>query len=477
MRRDIHLPMKLLLAFFSLATVGLFTGCQHYQPASINAGQTAALLEGRSLADPGLRSFLETNLHRSFPGWPARNLDLPALTLVAFYYHPSLDVARAQWGVAEAGVQSAGGRPNPTVGVTPGYSFNAASGTSPWFPLLNIDVPLETAGKRGYRVAHAQHLSEAARLNIASAAWTVRANLRASLFDYAAATQRAELLQKQLQAHQQIVTLLEQRLQAGAIARNELTLPSLALAKSGVELADAQRQAAEARVRIADALGLPVKALEGVEFESRLPLSADAAKELTSAEARQQALLSRPDILAALAEYAASQSALQLEIAKQYPDIHLGTGYQFDQGEHKWSLGLTAEIPVLNRNQGPINEARAKREESAARFVALQAKVIAEIDRALTARATALDQATRQGQLTQLAHEQTASVETLFKAGAADKLDLSSAQLEASANDLAYLDAQIKARQAVAQLEDALQRPLEAWPSLEHGRTAQATKP
>ena len=107
------------------------------------------------------------------------------------------------------------------------------------------------------------------------------------------------------------------------------------------------------------------------------------ADDLTSAEARRAALQSRTDILAALAEYAASESALQLEIAKQYPDIHLSPGYQFDQGDNKWHLGLSAELPVLNRNQGPIAEAEARRAESAARFEALQAKVIAEIDRAL----------------------------------------------------------------------------------------------
>ena len=122
---------------------------------------------------------------------------------------------------------------------------------------------------------------------------------------------------------------------------------------------------------------------------------------------------------------------------------------------------------MLNRNQGPIAEAGARREESAARFAALQAKVIAEIDRALAARAAALEQATRQSRLTQLAREQSAAVEAMFKAGAADKLELSSAQLEASATELAQLDSQIKAQQAVAQLEDAIQRPLESWPALE----------
>ena len=98
---------------------------------------------------------------------------------------------------------------------------------------------------------------------------------------------------------------------------------------------------------------------------------------------RRQALLSRPDILAALASYEAAQSTLQLEIAKQYPDLHLEPGYHFDDAKDKWTFGLSLTLPVLNQNQGPIAEARARRQEAAARFTALQAGVIAELDRSL----------------------------------------------------------------------------------------------
>jgi len=103
------------------------------------------------------------------------------LTLAAFYYQPDLDVARAKWEVAEAGVITAGGRPNPSVGFTPQYNVNAAGGISPWILNFSLDIPLETAGKRGYRIARAEHISEAARLNIAGVAWQVRSRLRRDL--------------------------------------------------------------------------------------------------------------------------------------------------------------------------------------------------------------------------------------------------------------------------------------------------------
>jgi outer membrane protein TolC len=231
-------------------------------------------------------------------------------------------------------------------------------------------------------------------------------------------------------------------------------------------LADATRQAADARVRIAEALGLPVKALDGAEFTFPLAETEAAGKALTSAEVRQHALLGRAEILSALAEYAASESALQLEIAKQYPDVHFAPSYQYDQGENKWSLGLMAELPVLNQNQGPIAEAKAKRQESAARFVALQAKVLAQIDSALAARNAALQQLQRQDRLTRLTREQSASAEAMFHAGAADKMELASAQLEAGVGDLALLDAQLKLQQAVAQLEAAVQQPFNSSPTI-----------
>ena len=54
--------------------------------------------------------------------------------------------------------------------------------------------------------------------------------------------------------------------------------------------------------------------------------------------------MNRADVRGALAEYAASQSALQLEIANQYPDLHLGPGYGWNTGnagDNKWSLGVS----------------------------------------------------------------------------------------------------------------------------------------
>ena len=465
---------------FIILALLLLAGCARFQPRPIIPAETAAKLDARALDDPDFKQFLEKNLGQPFAIWPPKSWDFETLTLAALYYHPSLSVARAQWQVALGGKLTAAERPNPTVSAIPGYDFSAiGSGLSPWIPAVTFDLPIETAGKRGLRQAQAGHLSESARLNIASAAWQVRGNLRASLIDLAAAREREGLLQQQRTTQEQIVHSLEQQMQAGAISSSELALVQIDLDKIQLDLTDARRQRADAHVRVADAIGLSVKALDG--FELGYDLSAPppaAAAGLTSAEVRGQALQNRSDVLSALSDYAASQSALQLEIARQYPDIHFGPGYQYDQGDHKFTLALTAELPLLNQNQGPIAEAGARRAEVAARFVALQAKVITEIDRAVTAYHVTVENLATLESLASAHKKQTAVVEAQVNAGAASPLDLLNSKLELGAGELVRLDGRMKLQQALAALEDAVQRPIDSMkPALiEQPRRSSATK-
>jgi outer membrane protein TolC len=443
----------------AIIALGLLVGCARFHSQPISPEQTAASLDSRSLDNPALKAFLEGSLHRELTNWPAVSWDLDLLTLAAFYYHPSLELARAHWAVAQGGEITAGQRPNPVLNVTPGYNATTFA-PSPWLPLGYLDIPIETAGKRSHRRAQAAQLSTAARLNVAMAAWQVRSNLRASLLDLAAADQRAALLQDPIALQEQIVQRLDQQVQAGAIASSEAATFRIALAKARLDLAEAQRLSADARARVAEAIGVPLRAVEGLKAPVYPDLSPKLASELTSSEVRRAALQSRPDILAALAEYAASQAALQLEVAKQYPDIHLQPGYQYDQGDSKWTLGLTVELPVLHQNQGPIAEASARRREAAARFISLQAKVMADIDRAVAVFQISETNSVALRSLAEELARRTESVSAQFRAGAADQLDLLSAQLESASARLVQLDGQMKLQQAVGALEDAVQRPI-----------------
>ena len=53
--------------------------------------------------------------------------------------------------MATAGTITAGERPNPTLSVAPGFNSTTAI-PSPWIMTPSLDIPIETAGKRGYAV-------------------------------------------------------------------------------------------------------------------------------------------------------------------------------------------------------------------------------------------------------------------------------------------------------------------------------------
>jgi cobalt-zinc-cadmium efflux system outer membrane protein len=446
---------------FTLATsllAILLAGCAHFEPQPLSPENSAARLEGRSLTNAALQPFLEKHLHRHFDSWPPASWDLDMLTLAAFCYHPDLDVARAQWLVAQGGEVTAGQRPNPSIAVYPQYNSTTLM-PSPWVVSATLDVPIETAGKRGYRKAQAAQLSEAARLNIASVAWQVRGRVRSSLTDLYSALETERLLKEQQALQTEVIELTEGQFEAGAVSAFEVTQARLAGQSTLLALRDAVKRHAETRALLAEAAGVPVRALDEVELS--FEHLGEPPKDASLGDARRQALLNRADILGALAEYAASQSALQLEIAKQYPDVHLNPGYEFDQGDSKWGIGLTVELPVFNQNQGPIAEAKARRQESAARFNALQAKVLAEVDRAVAAYQASSQSREDAEALVAGLRKQEQSARAMYEAGETAKGDLAGVRLQLSAAAQARLDALVKWQQALGALEDALQVPLD----------------
>lgn len=447
-----------------LKIVGLAAGviaaaaCVRFHPKSIVPATVMEDFEARKLDAPELKDFLLR--HQDVKDWPPAAWDLKSLTLAAFYYHPDMDVARAQWGVARGGRITAGERPNPSL--NPALGYNTTSPTSevtPWIPEISLEIAIETAGKRGYRVAEARHLSEAARWNILSAAWEVRSRLRSALLEAYAAGETEALLSEAQRLQTETVRLLELQKEAGEVSVYDLTQARLALDGGRLAAIEAARAKEEAMARLAASLGVPRVALDGVSLAFDCFRRPDPV--IPAGEVRRHAVVNRSDILAALSEYAASQSALQLEVAKQYPDIRLGPNYQLDQTDSKWTIGLALDLPILSRNRGPIAEAEARRTESAARFLALQSQVIAELDAAVEDCRSAVLKAQAADDLTANLARQEAAARTRREVGEISKLELLGVQLELNAGAQARLEALVQAQEAVGRLENAAQSPLD----------------
>ena len=443
-------------AVFALLACLLLVGCatHHYRPAPISAPETASNFERRTLADPMLKQYLEKNLGHGIADWPIKTWDLGTLTLAAFYFNPSIEAARNHVATVEGSVVTAGARPNPTLSVSPGVP-------SPYLFGVDLSFQVETAGKRGYRVQHAQNLSEAARFELAEAAWKVRNGVRSALLAYLLPERSLGLLRSEEQIREEQVKLLERRVAVGEIPRPDADLARIELSKTRLSVRVAEGRLRQGRAELAAAIGVPDAALEGIEFYWPDLDSPPSAESLTPQRIQRDAVLNRLDVRRRLVEYAASEADLRLEIAKQYPDFTIGPGYQFEERNNFLTVVSAVTLPIFNRNQGPIAEAEGRRKEAASRFLITQAQVIAESERALAPYRAALEElAEANDSLRKLQTVRERMTQQAVRVGEADRLVLNGVLLESSVVATARLGALGRAQVALGDLEDAVQRPL-----------------
>jgi len=421
---------------FVLILCGSLTSCTpfvHYSEKALDPAARAKVLTDRRLE--------------------ARPWALSELIADATAHHPDIAVARARYDAAVAAIRTAGERPNPTVSLSPQI-------ITPYTALIagtygvDFDWTFETAGKRNRRLDLAQVRTRTAAAEVVTAIWTVRGGVRRALLDLYAAEERTALLTSAISKQGALLKALDERVAAGAESRQISSQARLLQAQLRIQAAETGRLASDARAALAESMAISVAGLSGLTF------TYNAFRETPSTlPDRQCALTRRADILAALADYAAAEATLRLEVAGQYPDLHLNPGYSLDAGENKWTLGIGLTLPILNHNEGAIGEAEAKRQETAAVFDSVQSRVLADYERSTLAYRAARVTA---GSTETLLAEQIAQMDSekrLLDAGAGDRTTLLSLEVERATTLTARLDAQIEVQSALGAIEEATQTP------------------
>ena len=457
---DEWLDGSCIAALVTICAACLFGGCAAYHPRPLNPPQLENQYRTRMLADQRLRTFVEANLGEAIPSWPPKKLDLKTLTLVGYYDSAELEIARAQIAIAEAGIRAAGARINPSLGLESGYDTNPDShpiyGSLPAFTI-------ETAGKRGYRILQAQKQAEAARIGLAEAGWLLRSRIRTAFYDHVFAARKRELLQAEESIRSEIVEIFDKRLAVGEAARPELDVYRVDLITTQAALQVAIGEAAKTRSALANAIGLPLSALEESTVESASLESPPSEEILPILKVQRAGLLHRADLRRTLADYAATDAALKLELARQYPDLVLTPGYAFDEGFARYVLSASIQsIPLFHRNQGPIAVAEAQRRQASEQFEALQSQAIGQMETALVQYRAALNEWREASErLVSVQRDREEAARRALAAGEGDRLGLATVRLQTVTAARARIDALTRVYEALGALEDAMQQPLE----------------
>ena len=439
-------------------------GCAHeqYQAKPIEPAVVTAKLLNKDATSSDFKAYLIKQGYAE-KDLPFATWGLNELTLCALYHHTKLDVAKAQLALANAAVNSAGQKQNPTLGGRAAHSNQVNDDKRPWAFGLEVEIPIETGNKRQLRVEEAQHLADAARIDVADTAWQLRSQIAKNLLRYHENIALQQQLNGEVSKQNEIVNMLEKRVQLGALSNTELSLAKLMQQKTLFTLISETAKSAEIRSLLASDVGLTTEKFNQFNLKP-LELNATFEKQATQLtepkKLQENALLNRLDIRRSLAKYAATESKIRLEIAKQTPDISLSPGFAFEFGDSIWSLGFSALLNLLNKNQTLIAEATQLREIEGAQFEALQAKIIGALSQSLAAYQASLQniQQVKQQQSAQAEYSQ--KLQKQFNAGLIDRLVLTQNALNTSLLEQQLLSAQFNNLNAALTIEDMMQRPL-----------------
>jgi outer membrane protein TolC len=446
-----------------VAALALLAGCalQRYEPAPLDPAASASAFEARSIDSPGLKEYMLAHGHPAAE-WPAQRWGLADLTLLAFYYQPNLELARAQAAAARAQVAAATQRPPLAIKpVVQHHSLQVPDTTGPWTLGFEVEIPLSGDGRRAAIGEQYDSFAQSAELAVGSAAWTVRSEVRARFLDCYAAARVLELLDAEARERRSLVSLLQRRFDAGAVSALELSSARLKQAEVDSQIQDTQLAREQCVGGLAAALGLPLAAVRNMSLDFAAFRQAPALP--NDSALQHSALLNRLDVRSKLFDYAAADAAVKLEIARQYPSVTLSPGYLWDQGDNIWSLVATVLVPAAG-NKPAIQAAQARRTAAAREFLALQGKVIAEADTAQARYAKTIESEQSVRQMVDLQSAHGKEVKKQFDAGRSDRVELTLAQLETLVVERRALMARLETQRALGALEDALQMPLEGAP-------------
>lgn len=351
-------------ASLMLAALAMMTGgCQSYErrPLDMTGHHTAFLARTPEGADVQkfaasllAQSRSEAPRGREFD--PTDGISCAEAELVALVFNADLRLARMRAGVTRASAENAGLWEDPTIGVD--LVRVVESTPEPWklFTSVGITVPISGRLEIEKQRAGVEYAAELAR--VARREWTVRMSVRRAWSEWSALDAQLAATREFLTRTDQILVVVDKMEQAGEMARTEARLFRIEKATKASELATLESRAREADLRLRQLMGLSPDA--PLRFQTT---GIGSTRSCAMDRADAAALLRRsPAMLVAMAEYEAAEKTLELEIRKQYPDLHIGPGYGREDGQDQVLLGLSMPIPVLNANRQRIAEASAQRE-------------------------------------------------------------------------------------------------------------------
>ena len=290
---------------------------------------------------------------------------------IALWNNPTFHADLAALGLGRAPLIDAGLLRNPVLSLLFPWGSKQFETTVSW--------PLEALWLRQHRVDIAALDVQGVAQALVQHGLDLVRDVQVAHADLWQARARAELLADVSNAHEEILTITEHRLDVGDIGQQEVSAAVATVLEAREAVSRVRHEAILASTRLAALLGFGVEPVVDLAATTLEPVAAAPAVTPPDDELIARALAGRPDLRAA--ELAIEGAALRAGLA---PREALGVSGLIDAnaaGADGFELGpgLGVTIPLFDRGQGRAARAEAELEQAARRCAAVRHDIASQV--------------------------------------------------------------------------------------------------
>lgn len=274
---------------------------------------------------------------------------------MAIERHPRVSRARFTIDAAQGRYVQAGLYPNPVLAIT-GDEIADRTGPAGIWSAPHITQEFVRGNKLSLAQAVAAAEVDQATLTLLAERYAVAAAVRAAFYEALLLQDRVAILERLLGLADEVVRLAQDQLANQQITQLDLVQLRVEREKFRAEVEATRRELPAAYRRLAAAAGDPSLAVGPIKGDL------DSVPEYDLDQVRVTVLATHPDARVARVGVERARAAIRRAEAEVIPNVSLSAAYMY-QGQNRsndFAVGLSAPVPLWNRNQGNIRAARAE---------------------------------------------------------------------------------------------------------------------
>jgi outer membrane protein, heavy metal efflux system len=378
-----------------------------------------------------------------------------------------LEAARLEIPMADADVLTANLRANPIfyadTQLIPYGHFSFLRPGGPPQSDININYPLDITFKRQARTRSAREAKSVTEAQLKDAVRNQIDNLYTVYEDVVSAGLTLKFSEVYVAGIRRLFSITEELVKKEQIKPADLEAVKASVMKAELQVKESKQAKIKANRALALILNMPLDDVEKIDVFD--PVGQLRPLPLMREELVNKALAARPDLLAIKIGVRRADSDLRLAKANAVPDVYvLYQPYTFQNNTYlgvpsaySWTLGLTASIPLYNRNQGNVTRAKINIDQTQLQVESQKRIVISDVLNAAQELEQSLVVVVQlREEILPASRKVRDSAFNRFRGGETSALEFLDAQQDFNDNVRLYRDAMVRHRRAILDLNTAV---------------------